>query len=146
MPEYKQSSTDVSSSTSTNRSEVLSTMQVYVTAHAKLRWVQRSQEFSRTLESAWQNSEVCNLKRPCGFSEVRYDTQSETLLCARDGEIVTVLYAKHEPVDDSIESEALRCAGCSRHRKNQSSSCQYCGTLPVVEPQPMTEIFYRRGQ
>jgi hypothetical protein len=141
-------STDESAST-TNRtleSEVSSLTQVEVSGHAELRWLQRTRDFDRTPESAWRKGNVCDLGRPCGFSEIRYDPPSETLLCARDGEVVTVLDANHEPVQDTETTETQRCAGCSRFRKDHTDPCQNCGTRAIIEQQHSTRFFERGNQ
>lgn len=112
-----------------------------VSNHAKLRWVQRARGFERDLASVWSKSRALELARPCGFSEVRHDAQSDTLLCARDGKLVTVLYASHEPLRESREAETLHCAGCNRPRESRDKKCRDCGTRPVVGQQHSDQLF-----
>lgn len=118
-----------------------STQEFQVTDHAKLRWVQRARDFERSLTSAWEAGSVSELARPCGFSEIRFDDRSETLLCARDGKIVTVLHARHEPLKVISRPDRWQCAGCSRRRTSRDSHCQHCGTRPVVEEQHSDRFF-----
>jgi hypothetical protein len=126
----------------TNRqSENSTTQSVDVSTHAELRWLQRARGIDRDLVSAWSKSRTLELARPCGFSEVRHDAQSDTLLCARDGNIVTVLYASHEPLQDPKGAETLHCAGCDRPRGSRHKKCSACGTLPVVEQQHTSQLF-----
>lgn len=126
----------------TNRSSGKpATHPVDVTSHAKLRWVQRARAFDRDLASVWRESCEIELDRPCGFSEVRHDTQSDTLLCARDGNIVTVLYASHEPLQEATAKDTLHCAGCKRPRNSRNEKCRDCGTRPVVGQQHTNQWF-----
>jgi hypothetical protein len=113
--------------------EKSTTQLVDVSTHAELRWLQRARGVDRDLASAWSQSRTLELARPCGFSEVRHDTQSDTLLCARDGNLVTVLYASHEPLQDPRDADSLHCAGCDRPRERGDKKCSACGTKPVVE-------------
>jgi hypothetical protein len=43
------------------------------------------------------------LHRPHGFTEVRFDSESDTLLCRTDGTIVTVLCANRESFSEADE-------------------------------------------
>jgi hypothetical protein len=129
-------STDVSvSTTSTDReSGVSSTTQIEASCHAELRWLQRAREFERTPESAWRTGDVCNLERPCGFSEVRYDTQSETLLCVTGQTLVTVLSAEHETFSriEAAGTDTTRCAACGCTRDLSADMCRHCGSRDAV--------------
>jgi hypothetical protein len=111
-----------------------SDQRVRASTHAKWRWVQRAGDVDRRPATVWHSARRVDLERPCGFSEVRYDSETETLLCVRDRHIVTVLNAAQEPVADS-SSTTPHCAGCGQSRPDARGRCQYCGTRTVVEEQ-----------
>jgi hypothetical protein len=48
------------------------------------------------LGSVWHRAIAVSLHRPHGFSEIRFDEDSDTLLCQKEGTIVTVLCANRE--------------------------------------------------
>jgi hypothetical protein len=68
---------------------------LYVTPHADFRWVQRAHEFDRMPNHAWHRSKPVELNY-LGFDRVRYDEQTETLLCVNNKTLVTILRAKYE--------------------------------------------------
>lgn len=108
--------------------------QVRASAHAEWRWLQRAGDVDRRPATVWHSARRVELRRPCGFSEVRYDSETETLLCAQDRHIVTVLNAAQEPVANP-SSTTPHCAKCGQSRPDARGRCQHCGIRTVVEEQ-----------
>lgn len=64
--------------------------------HGRLRWQMRGGQPDIPLDSVWHRAIGVTLHRPHGFSEVRFDRDSDTLLCRTEETIVTVLCANQE--------------------------------------------------
>lgn len=76
-----------------------------ITWHADFRWVQRAHEFNCRLHRAWSRAEDVQLHSN-DFDRVRHDAETGTLLCVRNGELVTVLVAAYEQYESS-QSESV---------------------------------------
>ena len=107
-----------------------------ISSHADLRWVQRAHDFDRRLERAWEESKPVSIDYR-DFDQVRYDSQTETLLCVRDNTIVTVLRAAYEDFDipPLIRSPLSDCFVCGNSGSN----------LPVQYPAYDLVLFVRLG-
>lgn len=78
---------------------------VTITCHADFRWVQRAHEFYCRPCQAWSRAEPVVLQSNA-FDCVRFDSQTETLLCVRDNMLVTVLSAEYERFTPKSETTA----------------------------------------
>jgi hypothetical protein len=80
-----------------------------VTQHADLRWVQRAHEFECRLQQAWRRADAVQLQS-ASFDQVRHDTETGTILCVRDSELITVLvaeYEQYEPISSETENSEI---------------------------------------
>lgn len=108
---------------------------VDTSAHADLRWVQRAHEFHYRPSQAWNRAEVVELESR-DFDTVRYDEQTETLLCVNDGTLITVLSAAYETFSPVIAGEGnstIRCVACGRSRNQAADECPHCESRVVVD-------------
>ena len=79
------------STTATSSGTPLST-----SSHGALRWQMRGNQPEVSVNVVWHRAKPVTLYRAHGFSEVRFDEDSDTLLCRSGPTIVTVLCADRE--------------------------------------------------
>ena len=108
--------------------------QIRISCHADLRWVQRSHSFDCPLRQAWDRGDTVTLKSR-DFDRVRYDEQTETLLCVKGQTLVTVLSAEYEIFSPSqtTKEKTTRCAACGRSRSPETDDCTHCGFRCIVD-------------
>lgn len=82
---------------------------IEVSTHAALRWVQRTRAFEQRPQQAWRRSDAVRLEYG-EFDRVRYDTETDTLLCAREKTLVTVLNASYEQFEPISRIQSQACS------------------------------------
>jgi hypothetical protein len=106
-----------------------------ITWHADLRWVQRAHEFECRPHRAWKRADPVKLQSG-DFERVRYDEQTETLLCVNGRTLITVLSAEYEtfslPSDE--KTQPARYAACRHSRDPSTDECQNCGSRFAAHP------------
>lgn len=97
-------------------------------SHSILRWQMRGtqDQYDFPFCMIWERAETVSLNRPHDFNEVRFDEDSQTLLCRKQETVVTVLCPQYEPISRSSSTNQIRCAGC--HQSHSKNRCPTCGT------------------
>ena len=105
-----------------------SSVDIEISSHADLRWVQRAHDFDRRLDYAWAEARPVDLKDR-EFDRVRYDNQSETLLCANGNTLITVLIANYETfsICSSPNEPTRDCLACGQTLDLTTATCTDCG-------------------
>jgi hypothetical protein len=100
-------------------------IELSITPHAKLRWLQRTHNFTASPADVWERATAVNLES-AQFGEVRYDERSETLLCVNESTLVTVLSAQYEEFSVSRDEDESQCDVCgfSHHPGNKDCACR----------------------
>lgn len=102
--------------------------------HADLRWIQRAHELEHRAGQAWHRAKTVLLDSR-EFDRVRYDEQTDTLLCVNGKTLITVLSAEYEsfaPIR-SDETTTVRCVACGSQRNHASDGCPHCGSEFVAD-------------
>lgn len=96
-----------------------------MTDHAKLRWLQRGHDFSRSLMQAWD--EAYEIETPITRGEARLHPPSETVLIATGSALVTV----YNVADVTFTAERfVTCEDCLRRYDplEDAAGCPWCGS------------------
>jgi epoxyqueuosine reductase QueG len=107
-----------------------------VSSHGDLRWVQRSHEFECRPQQAWRRAQPVTLTGG-NFDRVRYDAETETLLCVDGGVLTTVLWAPYEQERFQVATKSEQasaqhvCAVCGHGRSTAEPTCPQCGSRSV---------------
>lgn len=97
-------------------------VELSITTHAKLRWLQRTHNFSASPADVWERATPINLES-AHFGEARYDELSETVLCVNESTLVTVLSAQYEEFTISEDGEESHCEVCGFSHQSGEEKC-----------------------
>ena len=97
-------------------------IELSITPHAKLRWLQRTHNFTASPADVWERATAVDLKS-AHFGEVRYDEHSETLLCVNESTLVTILSAQYEEFTISRNEDESQCEVCGVLHQSGNDNC-----------------------
>lgn len=97
-------------------------IELSITPHAKLRWLQRTHNFTASPADVWKRATPVNLES-AHFGEARYDEHSEMLLCVNESTLVTVLSAQYEEFTISSDEDEPQCEVCGFSHQSGANEC-----------------------
>ena len=97
-------------------------IELSITTHAKLRWLQRTHNFTASPADVWERATQVDLES-AQFGEVRYDEASETLLCVNESTLVTILSAQYEEFSINGNEDEPPCEVCGFPHQSGDDDC-----------------------